>query len=198
MPIPQEGPAPSKPNREVTIEFKKDILPIFDRHCNSCHYQGHPKGYWGEYKEVVANAKKIVNAVLSENPFMPPMGQPPLLEEDARKLRKWFEMGAPEGGKQVTLLPEASPKEESPSPNVELPPVAQPPAVIQRCQGCHRVDGAGNPPFIPPLAGKSREYLIEQLTRFKNGDRPSPTMSPIARGLSEQEIEEAATYYSEQ
>jgi cytochrome c553 len=62
------------------------------------------------------------------------------------------------------------------------------------CLGCHGTSGEGNGEF-PRLAGQYPDYLSEQLTRFKNGDRKSPVMQPISGNLSDEEIKALAAFF---
>ena len=67
------------------------------------------------------------------------------------------------------------------------------------CAGCHGMDGISQVGIFPNLAGQKAEYLIAQLAAFKAGERTSANsaiMSPMAAGLSEQDIEDLAAYFS--
>ena len=65
------------------------------------------------------------------------------------------------------------------------------------CARCHGYDGAsdGSGAF-PILAGQSAYYLTEQLRNFASGNRQNALMSSIAKGLTDDEIQSVATYYS--
>lgn len=67
---------------------------------------------------------------------------------------------------------------------------------IPACMGCHGPSGAGIAPKFPRIAGMPKEYVQAQLLAFKNGTRKNDMMNPIAFPLSEQQIEELATYIS--
>lgn len=67
------------------------------------------------------------------------------------------------------------------------------------CVSCHGVDGAGDRSgAFPRLSGQASWYLYKQLMDYANGEREDPVMSPIARELSEAEIENVAAYYAAQ
>jgi len=48
----------------------------------------------------------------------------------------------------------------------------------------------------PNLAGQGHTYLVKQLKEFHNGTRKDPLMEPMAKPLSEQDMENLAAYYA--
>lgn len=66
------------------------------------------------------------------------------------------------------------------------------------CAACHGADGNSQSPQFPKLAGQNANYLIKQLKDFKSGARKNPIMSGMAAGLSEQDMEDVAAYFSSQ
>lgn len=66
------------------------------------------------------------------------------------------------------------------------------------CVACHGVDGNSANPEWPSLAGQHAGYLAVQLTAFRDGVRQNPLMSPIAMGLSDQDVLDLAAYYEAQ
>lgn len=67
------------------------------------------------------------------------------------------------------------------------------------CAACHGPTGVSVNPIWPSLAGQHASYLVKQLHDFKNKQqRDAPTMSPLAASLSEQDIEDLATFYARQ
>ncbi|OQW94145.1 MAG: cytochrome c4 [Beggiatoa sp. IS2] len=66
------------------------------------------------------------------------------------------------------------------------------------CAGCHGADGNSSNPMWPKLAGQHANYLVGQLQKFKAGDRQEPSMSPMAKPLSDQEMADFAAYFSSQ
>ena len=64
------------------------------------------------------------------------------------------------------------------------------------CAGCHGAQGISNNPMWPNLAGQQQAYLVKQLQAFREGTRSDPMMSPMAKLLSDTEIENLAAYYS--
>ncbi|GLQ50911.1 c-type cytochrome [Dyella flava] len=72
------------------------------------------------------------------------------------------------------------------------------PAAVQVCAACHGAQGAGNASGTPRLAGMDPAYLAHSLNSFKNGKRPSNIMQPIARTLSDADIDALAKYFAAQ
>lgn len=64
------------------------------------------------------------------------------------------------------------------------------------CAGCHGLEGVSTNPMWPSLAGQKKQYLAKQLRDFRDGNRHNPVMSPMAQGLSDQDVENLAAYYS--
>ena len=70
--------------------------------------------------------------------------------------------------------------------------------VNQLCAACHAVDGNSAAAVNPNLAGLNPEYINKQLADFKSGARPSPVMAGMVAGLSAQDMQNLAAYYSAQ
>ena len=66
------------------------------------------------------------------------------------------------------------------------------------CVACHGADGNSSVPNFPKLAGQSANYIVKQLTDMKSGARTVPEMAAFLPGLSDQDIQDLAAYYSEQ
>ena len=68
---------------------------------------------------------------------------------------------------------------------------------IPACTGCH---GAGALKTYPRLAGQNRAYMANRLRLWKGGLAPGTDgeaiMAPLARALSERQIEDAAAYFA--
>lgn len=71
-------------------------------------------------------------------------------------------------------------------------------AASATCAGCHGMDGNSANPEWPKLAGQGAPYLIKQLHNFKDGERKNATMAPMAMGLSDQDMDNLAAYFSAQ
>ena len=69
-------------------------------------------------------------------------------------------------------------------------------AKAQMCQACHGIDGMSKVPDAPNIAGQVDGYLVAQLQAFKSGARKSEAMSLVASGLSSDDIDNLAAWYS--
>ncbi len=66
------------------------------------------------------------------------------------------------------------------------------------CGACHGVDGNSVNPEWPSLAGQHASYIVKQLKAFKGGLRKNDMMSPMATGLSPEDMNDVAAYFSSQ
>ena len=64
------------------------------------------------------------------------------------------------------------------------------------CQGCHGPGGISVNPVWPSLAGQKDGYLVKQMKAFRDGARTDPMMSPMAKPLTDEDIENLAAYLS--
>jgi cytochrome c553 len=64
------------------------------------------------------------------------------------------------------------------------------------CAGCHGAAGVSNNPLWPNLAGQQAGYLAKSLKAFRDGTRTDPMMGPMAKPLSDTDIDNLAAYYS--
>ncbi len=64
------------------------------------------------------------------------------------------------------------------------------------CAGCHAADGNSAIPANPKIAGQSEAYLLKQLMEFKSKKRDNAVMYGMVAGLSDQDMEDLAAYYS--
>ncbi len=75
-------------------------------------------------------------------------------------------------------------------------------AKVEQCIGCHGIAGykATFPEVypVPMLGGQSAKYIENALNAYKKGDRKHPSMRGIATSMTEQDIANAAAYYSQQ
>jgi len=69
----------------------------------------------------------------------------------------------------------------------------------QVCAACHGPDGnKPSAPDQPVLAGQYYDYLVRALSDYKAGHRANPIMKGFASGLSKQDIEDLAAWFSSQ
>ncbi|MEJ8838965.1 c-type cytochrome [Ramlibacter sp. AN1133] len=67
------------------------------------------------------------------------------------------------------------------------------------CAQCHGTDGRTVPgSALPSIAGMPRDYLLTQLHAFKAGTRPSTIMQQLARGYTDEQLEQLAAFFAAQ
>lgn len=74
---------------------------------------------------------------------------------------------------------------------------------VMACGYCHRAEGTGGPENAS-LAGQPAAYIIQQMADFKSGARvtalpqraPQKNMMLLSKAATQQEVEEAAAYFS--
>jgi cytochrome c553 len=67
---------------------------------------------------------------------------------------------------------------------------------VPPCRNCHGDRGIGDGSgAFPRLTGQLAFYTYKELKDFATDTRPSPVMSPIAKALSEQDMQDLAAYY---
>jgi len=64
------------------------------------------------------------------------------------------------------------------------------------CAACHGAEGISSVGMWPNLAGQKEEYLTKQIKAFRDGTRTEPTMTPMAAGLSDEDIANISAYYA--
>lgn len=64
------------------------------------------------------------------------------------------------------------------------------------CSSCHGANGISVNPLWPNLAGQKDGYIMKQLKAFRAGTRTDPMMSPMAKPLTDADIENLAAYFS--
>ncbi|MCY4288701.1 MAG: c-type cytochrome [Aestuariivita sp.] len=77
-----------------------------------------------------------------------------------------------------------------------LPKNVDPDAAPDACVSCHGISGIATTPDVPHLAGEANIYLDTQLKAFRSGKRKHEIMTPIAAGLSNEQIREYANWYA--
>ncbi len=70
-------------------------------------------------------------------------------------------------------------------------------AKVQMCAACHGQNGVPiDPKTIPIIWGQEQSYLVKQLHDYRSGDRDNPIMSPIAKGLAQEDLRKIAAYFA--
>lgn len=88
------------------------------------------------------------------------------------------------------------------SRNLDDPAVTGTVLAQQVCAMCHGQGGVATSPNFPNLAAQSPEYVVAQLTGFRNHSREDPEgfeyMWGISRRLTDVQIAQLAAYYAKQ
>jgi cytochrome c553 len=66
------------------------------------------------------------------------------------------------------------------------------------CANCHGTDGRSVTSEVMPLAGVPKDFIVSQMKAFKEGARPATIMHQLARGYTDQQIEQIAAYLAAQ
>lgn len=66
------------------------------------------------------------------------------------------------------------------------------------CAACHGADGNSMVPNWPKLAGQHTAYIVRQTALIKSGARPVPEMMGIVAGMSDQDFQDLAAFFSAQ
>ncbi len=66
------------------------------------------------------------------------------------------------------------------------------------CAACHGADGNSAIALNPKLAGQHPEYLVKQLTNFKEGKRANAVMAGMVANLSPDDMQGLAKYFAAQ
>jgi cytochrome c553 len=70
-------------------------------------------------------------------------------------------------------------------------------AKAQICAVCHGQNGISiEPKTIPIIWGQQQSYLMKQLHDYRSGDRDNPIMTPIAKGLAQEDLRKLAAYFA--
>lgn len=73
-------------------------------------------------------------------------------------------------------------------------------APVSMCIGCHAIPGyQASFPYVyrvPKIGGQSQQYLEAALKAYRQGDRNHPSMTAVAKGLTDQQISAVAAYYA--
>ena len=65
------------------------------------------------------------------------------------------------------------------------------------CANCHGTNGkAVEGSAVVTLAGLPKDYIVAQMKAYKEGTRPATIMHQLAKGYSDAQIEQIATYFA--
>ncbi|MEO8937702.1 MAG: cytochrome c [Burkholderiaceae bacterium] len=66
------------------------------------------------------------------------------------------------------------------------------------CAVCHGRNGVAVAPDAPNLAGQPEDYLVAQLTAYRDGNRKHEVMSLMAKPLTDGDIANLAAWFASQ
>ena len=66
------------------------------------------------------------------------------------------------------------------------------------CAACHGPTGQSPNDLWPNLAGQKPGYMVKQIKAFRDGARADPMMSPMAKPLTDADIDNLAAFFSSQ
>ena len=69
---------------------------------------------------------------------------------------------------------------------------------VQACFACHGDEGNSRNPAVPSIAGQPGQFIATALFFYRQGDRKDPQMSPMVAGLSNEDMNDLAAYFSAQ
>jgi cytochrome c553 len=78
------------------------------------------------------------------------------------------------------------------------PVVEAKPAKAEICEACHGKNGNATDPQYPILAGQTWRYIYIELKDFNEGRRSDPQMSPMAVGLTRDEMMALGNWFAAQ
>lgn len=58
------------------------------------------------------------------------------------------------------------------------------------------MDGIATVAMVPNLSGQPKDYITVQLKAFRSGQRQHPQMNIIAKGLSDEDIDNLSEWFS--
>ena len=66
------------------------------------------------------------------------------------------------------------------------------------CAICHGTAGRATTKDAIPLAGASKEHIVTQMKAFRDGKRTATVMHQLAKGYSDEQIDQLASWFAAQ
>ena len=63
------------------------------------------------------------------------------------------------------------------------------------CSGCHGTHGIA-PQGMDSLAGQPKDDLLKKMQDFKSGKKPATLMHQLAKGFTDEQLDQLATYFA--
>lgn len=76
------------------------------------------------------------------------------------------------------------------------PPIPAGERLAANCTACHGTHGNTVGTVLPPLAGQPKDTLLAHLKAFKDGSRPATIMTQIAKGYTDEQLEQMAAWFA--
>ena len=67
-----------------------------------------------------------------------------------------------------------------------------------QCRTCHGLNGFARIPIAPHIGGENPDYIRHQLVAFREGTRTHEMMTVVAKGLTDEAIDDLAAWYASQ
>jgi cytochrome c553 len=173
-------------------------------YCQACHSERHAQWSAANHKTV---ACEVCHGPAEGHPEK---GKLPI-PADTRKLCSLCHERMPERPKtqpQVVLAQHGAgqqcavchnphaPKLKGVVPMIEGDVAAGKKKHAESCASCHGAEGISPNDTWPNLAGQSAAYLVRILGAYKSGAQTDVMMSPVAKELSDPDIQNLAAYYA--
>jgi sulfide dehydrogenase cytochrome subunit len=70
--------------------------------------------------------------------------------------------------------------------------------LVGNCEGCHGPQGSSLGPATPTIAGMAEDTFLDAMEEYQQDERPSTIMGRIAKGYTEEDFKQMATYFRKQ
>ena len=179
--------------------------PVYQgpRYCQSCHSARYAQWSAGSHKTVICEV--CHGAALGH----PQNGKLPIPRDTVRLCTQCHEAmpGRPQTQPQIQVAQHAGDQQCNVCHNPHSPKISAVAAKISgdatagkqsaaACAGCHGADGISTSDTWPDLAGQHAAYLARILAAYKSGDQTDPTMTPMAKSLSNADVQNLAVYFA--
>lgn len=64
------------------------------------------------------------------------------------------------------------------------------------CTSCHGVTGVSTNKLVPNLCGQKYEYMVEQISAYKEGERKNPVMQQLSLATPANDMLDILKYFS--
>ncbi|HEY5800125.1 MAG TPA: c-type cytochrome [Burkholderiaceae bacterium] len=81
---------------------------------------------------------------------------------------------------------------------VQAAPIETGRRLVATCAACHGTDGAGTGSVLPRLAGQNKDALLASLREFKAGTRAGTVMPQLAKGYTDEQLQQMAAFLAAQ